>query len=142
MSISQIFISNKIGEIIQYTAEIEDLLKFSDEEILGDSGKMHIAERLTQLIADTMIDINNHLIKELKLEPVEDIQSTFYTLSDGKVLPREFSERLAPIIGLRNRIVHRYDKLDKDLFIKTLRKECSDFKKYNEIIEKFLKKIK
>lgn len=136
MSVNQAFILKKLKEIDGYIDEISDLLKSSDEEILNDRGRMHIAERLTQLIVDSMLDINNHLIKELKLES-EDLQSTFYTLRDCGIIPDDFAFRITPIVGLRNRIVHRYDKLDKVLFIRTLRKEFGDFKIYVQIIEKY-----
>lgn len=54
-------------------------------------------------------------------------------------MPKDLAFRLAPIAGLRNRIVHKYDKLDKGLFIRTLRKEYIDFQEYNREIEKQIK---
>jgi len=140
MSLSQAFIIKKLEEIDGYINEVKDLLMFSNEEILSNRGRMRIAERLIQLIVDSMLDINNHIIKELKLES-DDLQSTFYSLRNHGIFPEDFAFRIAPITGLRNRIVHRYDKLDEKLFIKTLRNEFEDFKMYVNIIGKYLETI-
>ena len=43
--------------------------------------------------------------------------------SQNKVLPKDFAKRIAPIVDLRNRLVHRYEKIDKNLFLKMLYKE-------------------
>ena len=72
MTFSELFVRKKIEKIKNYIQEIKDFLKFSDKEILIESGKMHIAERLFQLVVDRMIDINQHIIRELELKTVKD----------------------------------------------------------------------
>lgn len=139
MTFEKAFVLKKIEEIIRYLNETEDLFKFSDKEILSDSGKMHIAERLLQLIVDEMIDINQHFIKELNLKVSEDFQGTFYVLGENKILPTDFAQKIAPVVGLRNRVVHRYENLDTRLFISIFRKNLNDFKIYIKIINDYLK---
>lgn len=141
MTFQKAFIYQKLEEISGYLKEMKDFFKSSDKEILIDSGKLHIAERLLQLIVDTMIDINQHFIRELNLKISEDFQGTFYILGKEKILPKEFSQKIAPVVGLRNRIVHRYDTLDTKLFIKTFRKNYTDFEKYIQSINNYLEKI-
>lgn len=140
MTFEKAFVLKKIEEIFGYLNETEDLFKFSDKEILSDSGKMHIAERLLQLIVDEMIDINQHFIKELNLKVSEDFQGTFYVLGENKILPIDFAQKIAPVVGLRNRVVHRYETLDTRLFISIFRKNLDDFKAYIKIINDYLKK--
>lgn len=140
MSVSKLFITQKLNSISGYLSELEELLKFSDEEIKNDLGKMHIAERLFQLIADTAIDINNHFIRQLKLKIEEDLQSTFYALSNIKIFSEEFTKKIAPAVGQRNIIVHGYEKLDKNLFMKNLRNGYNDFHEYMKYIKDYLDK--
>jgi len=140
MTFNQLFVSKKIKEIEGYIEETKEFLEFSDEEILKDSGKMHIAERLVQLVVDAIIDINQDIIKELDLKPMEDFQSTFYTLAENNILPKDFAEKIAPVVAVRNRIVHGYESLDKELFIRNLRKNYFDFGKYIKLIEEYLEK--
>ncbi|OGZ37257.1 MAG: hypothetical protein A3I88_01795 [Candidatus Portnoybacteria bacterium RIFCSPLOWO2_12_FULL_39_9] len=141
MTFQKAFIFQKIEGILGYLKETEELFKFSDKEILADSGKLHIAERLLQLIVDAIIDINQHLIKELDLKVSEDFQGTFYILSENNILPTDFTAKIAPVVGLRNRIIHQYEKIDKPLFIATFRKNYPDFKKYLKFINNHLKTI-
>lgn len=141
MTFQKAFITKKIEEICNYLQEAEGLLGSSDKEILADSGKLHIAERLLQLIVDTMIDINQHLIGELNLKISDDFQGTFYILGENKILPDDFAKKIAPVVGLRNRIVHRYEELNKELFIKTIRNDFPDFEEYLKLINQYLEKI-
>jgi len=141
MTFEQAFIYKKIEDIERYLKEVKDLFKFSDKNILSDFIKSHAQERLFQLIVDAIIDINQHIIKELELtkEP-EDPQSAFYTLGENKILPEKFAFKIAPIVAVRNRIVHGYESLDKNLFAKNLRENYPDFGKYIKFITEYLNK--
>lgn len=138
MTFEKTFVKQKLDQSFGYLAEIEDLFKFPDKEIKKDSMKLHTAERLLQLIVDEIIDINQHFIKELDLKIPEDFQSTFYILGENKILPQKFAQKMAPVVGMRNRIVHRYEELDKNLFIEKFRKNISDFKIYIKTINDFI----
>lgn len=46
MTFQESFILEKLNAISQYTEEINHLFRFSIQEILNDSEKMHIAERV------------------------------------------------------------------------------------------------
>ncbi|OGF21503.1 hypothetical protein A2Y83_04470 [Candidatus Falkowbacteria bacterium RBG_13_39_14] len=141
MSFEKLFVLKKLNQLQDYIDELKDLLdKNSNKAILSNSGKMHIAERLLQLISDIMVDINQHFIKELNLKMVEDFQSTFYTLGDNNILQKKFAIKIAPVVGIRNRLVHRYEELDKKIFVEKLRDNYKDFYKYIKLINKYIKK--
>jgi uncharacterized protein YutE (UPF0331/DUF86 family) len=139
MTLEQAFINKKIEDIEGYLTKVKDLLKFSDKKILSDYIKFHAEERLFQLIVDAIIDINQHIIKETDLskEP-EDPQGVFYILGENNILPGKFAFKIAPVIAVRNRIVHGYETLDQNLFTKNLRENYTDFEKYLKYIEKYL----
>ncbi len=61
-----------------------------------------------------------------------------YFLAENKILPQAFAERIAPVVGLRNRLVHRYEKIDLDILLDTIRKNKKDFKEYTKHIFEFL----
>ena len=134
----KLFIKKNSNQIIEYLKELEAIVDKSDDEIKSNSLLYHTAERLLQLIVDSMIDINIHLIKEGKLNVPDDLQSTFLTLADNKIIPSEFADKIAPVVGVRNRLVHRYETLDKNIFITNLKKNFSDFKQYLIYIEKII----
>ena len=73
-------------------------------------------------------------------ELIEFLNLTDYILGRSKVLDEDFSRKIAPVTGLRNRIVHRYESLDKELFLEYLRKNHFDFKEYIKQVFDYLKK--
>src|SRR3989344_360560 len=132
-------VEKKISQIVEYLDELNPIVNdIPESEVIKDYFKYHTAERLFQLIVDTMLDINIHFIKENNFVVPDDMQSTFIILGDNNALPKDFALKIAPIVGLRNRIVHRYDTLNKKTFIEILKKNFNDFKEYLVLIKKSL----
>lgn len=92
-----------------------------------------------QLIVDEIIDINNHFIRYAQLRVPEDFQSAFLILAENKILPEGFARRMAPVVGLRNRLVPRYEKVDVEILLDTIRKSKDDFKQYVKHILEYLR---
>lgn len=133
-------IKRKQRHIYNYLEDLKRyVLSLSLKEVIKQTDKQYIAERLFQLIVDSMIDINTHIVK-MSEKYFDDMQSTFYILSELKILPEKFAEKIAPVVGVRNMIVHRYEKLDKKLFLQNLYKSFGDFAQYLKYIDEFLKK--
>ncbi len=133
-------IENKAVAISRYIEEIEPLLKFSNEEIKNDGTRLHASERLIQLIVDAAIDINTHIIAEKKLEVPDDYHGTFEELFRGKILTHELAKKIAPSVGLRNRIIHQYEKVDLDLMLSSAKKGITDYVEYLKQIKNFIDK--
>lgn len=142
MSIDKEIIKNKIKDIELYFKEIQPFLKMPKKEILNDYLKLRTLERNYQLIVDTMVSINTHLISALNLTAPDDFQSTFTTLGQNQILPGHFAIKLAPIVGLRNKIVHKYGEIDQGKFILDLQRESSDFQRYCRLILKYISQDK
>ena len=141
MTYDELFIRVKMKALNGYRKEIENFLKMSDDEILNDEiGKIHIGERVFQLAVDAVIDINQHIMRELDLKGAEDPQGAFYILGDEKIIPGEFAFNMAPVVSVRNRLVHGYDTFDKSLFLRNLRKGYPHFEEYLKLINEFLDK--
>lgn len=135
------FIYKKLEMLTGYIDFLEQLIADKDLEIIKkDLMLLAAIERYFQLTVDLMIDINIHIIRENNLGAPDEMQSTFKQLGEFKALDQSFAERIAPIVGARNMIVHRYDKLDKDLFLRNLKNNFSDFKTYVMEIQSFIKK--
>lgn len=134
------FIENKLEYIAQYATRLDTVLSFPDEAIGADFFKLHTLERLIQLIVDEMIDVNTHIIRHSDVKTPNDFQSTFRVLAELNIFPMDFAERIAPTVGLRNRLVHRYEEIKLDLLIQASKKEKNDFKEYILHIRTFLNK--
>lgn len=136
-------IETKLKKIREYYNEMEPILrKNTVKEIKDDHLNLRSVERQFQLIVDSIIDVNSHIISKMDLPAAEDFQSTFEILGQNKVLPIDFTLKIAPTVGLRNKIVHEYDVIDKNKFINDLKDKSGDFIEYIRQVNKFLKKIK
>ncbi len=132
-------IEKRLDTILKYCQEVDTLLEFSNNEIKDDTLKTHSLERLVQLVVDEIIDVNEYIIQVYNLPVPDDFQSTFLMLSKHNVFDEEFARQIAPVVGLRNRIVHRYEEINLELLIDTVRKEKEDFKKFVSFVLKFIK---
>lgn len=86
-----------------------------------------------------MIDINNHLLKNLGV-PVDDLRSSFELLGEKGILPKEFATKISPLTGVRNILVHQYEKINLELFLKNLRANLGDFERYFSAVVEFISK--
>lgn len=133
-------IDDKIRNIQEYLEEIKPIISTGTEEILSNIEKLRTLERNFQLIVDTAIDINMHFIAELELESPDSFQSTFDILGERKIIPYDFALKIAPAVGLRNKLVHQYEKVDRRFFIEQVKKEYQDFIEYIKQINQYLEK--
>jgi len=136
--VNKTLVLEKLNKIKEYLKEIEEIINLKTQEILKDFRNIKTLERNFQLIVDEMLDINLHLISELKLKVPSDFQSSFLIIASSKILPLKFAQKIAPVVGLRNKLVHRYEEIDKTFFIKQLKKERKDFIKYINYINRYL----
>lgn len=133
-------IKNKMEDIQAYFKEMEPILKYESREIIEDNLKIRAVERLFQLIVDTSIDINTHIITETDFNTPEDYQSTFIILGENKILPMNFAVKISPSVGLRNLIVHKYGKVDLKKMVDDIKNEIGQYLEYLKLVNEFIQK--
>lgn len=133
-------IKTKMRSIQEYLLEIEPILSLPKNQIISSVEKLRTLERNFQLIVDAMLDINIHFIRELEFSSPDNLKSTFVILAEGKILPFDFTEKISPVVGLRNILVHGYEKVDRGLFVDSFQKNRKDFDEYLRTINSFLEK--
>lgn len=135
-------VEKKLDVINEYIQELAGIIESDTKEILKNKRNIRALERVFQLIVDEMLDINLHFIREMDLKSPDDFQNTFGILADNNILPDDFAEKIAPVVGLRNKLVYRYEEVKPKFFVEQVKKEYKDFVKYLDIINRYLKKIK
>ncbi len=122
---------------------LEDMKIYLKEEknASGMSTETRYAlERVFHLAVEKMLEVNNYFIRVLNAKPVDDLQSTFISMGDLGILPQDFARKISPITGVRNILVHQYEKLDFDLFLRNLRENIGDFETYFSHVLTFIEK--
>ncbi|MEK7067060.1 MAG: HepT-like ribonuclease domain-containing protein [Patescibacteria group bacterium] len=131
-------VKSKMADMQGYLQELHPILERASREIIEDNLKLHTVERLFQVIVDTAIDINIHIIMESDFTVPDDYQSTFITLGEHKILSMDFAVKIAPSVGLRNLVVHKYGRVDIKRMVEDIRNEIGDYIDYLKFIDGFL----
>ena len=139
LGIDAALIKRKIEHILSYLEELKPIAKISFEEFVGDKRNFRTAERDLQLIVDTAVDINNHLVVASGSLPPNDYFESFIKLSNLQIFPKQFAERIAQSAGLRNRLVHEYEEIDLSRLFEDLENDIRDYQEYCEYIIKYIK---
>lgn len=135
--INKELIKNKMADIQGYFKELDVILKNETREIIEDNLKLRTVERLFQLIVDTAIDINTHIITESDFNVPDDYQSTFIVLAENKILPMDFALKICPSVGLRNLVIHKYGRVDIKKMVDDIKNEINQYLEYLKYINKF-----
>ncbi len=136
------FIRRKIKLIQEDLSELDNLARYSFDEISKDRIKFLAVERLLEKTIMRAIDINQHMIAELGRgdERVRGYEDTFYILSQLGIYSEEFAKQIASSAGLRNRLVHEYNNTRQDIIYKSVGEVISQYVKYCDFILKFIEK--
>jgi len=141
--INKELIKRKINLIQDEMINLEKLSKSSFQEIVKDFLKQAALERILERIIGRAIDINQHLIAELatkEISPPKDYRETFLKLTEIKVFPKKFAERISKSVGTRNILIHEYNKVDYSKIYSSISDCLKDYHCYCEHILEFLNK--
>lgn len=131
-------IINKLIKMEEYLGELEKFKPKSYKKYKNDQLTRYAVERLVQLIIDLALDVNNILIKRSDKYPAQDYFSSFLELIDLGILPEEFAREIAPSTGIRNRLVHEYEKINDKIVYQNLDKIIKFYFDYIKYVNKNL----
>lgn len=134
-------IRRKLSNIDEYIAEINPVLeKKSVDEIVADVLVLRAVERNFQLIVDTMLDVNTHIIATENLKSSLTMQETFLVLMRAGILSEGLVKQMAPVVGLRNKIVHEYEGISTEKFVHDIKEGMDQFGRFILEINDYLEK--
>lgn len=132
-------IKSKLGAMSLYITELMPYLeKYKNGAIALNDPEVFIIERLFQLIADAAIDINTHIITQGNLEPSDDYEGTFHILGKHNIIPLELAEKISGSVGLRNRMVHGYEKVQRKIILDDISNGIERYPEYMKHVRKFI----
>jgi uncharacterized protein YutE (UPF0331/DUF86 family) len=70
------------------------------------------AERYFQLVVDAAVELNTKILDERGIK-TETYFATFEKMKDCGLIDADLAQRIAPSVGLRNAIVHRYETVQR-----------------------------
>jgi uncharacterized protein YutE (UPF0331/DUF86 family) len=129
----------KLSVIVENLKALEVVRGQEGEQFSRDLYLRKATERLLQELIEAAIDINTHLIVGSGKAAPDDYYDSFILAGQHGLLPDELARKLAPSAGLRNRLVHEYDELDRSLVLESAKLTLSLYPRYVEAVERLLK---
>ena len=131
-------INRKLSQIVEYLTALTPLQGLSYTDYLQQPLLRYAAERLLQLLVDTAVDINAHLLVELTGTPPQDYYDSFSKAAQAGVLSVAFALSIAQSTGLRNRLVHQYEVIDHAIVHSAIAAAITQYTEYCHHITTFL----
>lgn len=138
-SLSEPFVRQKLADLSQYLAEFETLAACDLATYQRDFVKRHAIEKLIELIVEVASDINRHILDVHNAVPPQTYYSTFEEMGNLGVLPASLAVSLAATTGLRNRLVHGYEKVQHEIVYHSLKSFLRNYKRYFVLMNDHLK---
>jgi uncharacterized protein YutE (UPF0331/DUF86 family) len=107
-------IEQRLDELNERLARLIPLQSKSQSELEADPYLRDIVERNLEVAAQCCIDISNRIISIENAKKPVDYYDAIMILAEIGVIPPEFAQRLAPMAGFRNILVHEYLGIDWD----------------------------
>ena len=123
-----------------YLSELDQHAQYSLEDLTSDFVRHRAAERGLQLAAQAVMDIATHIITADYNARIQDYREAIESLGKQGVLPRELAERLAPIAGFRNILVHEYLAVDPVRLYDNLIQGRADLREFGQRIAEYLER--
>jgi uncharacterized protein YutE (UPF0331/DUF86 family) len=87
------------------------------------------AERNLQKIIEAFIDVGKMIIAEKRFREPGNNREVFLILVEKKIFSSEFMTLVDKMIGMRNIIVHGYDRINDEIVYGVLKRNLKDIKK-------------
>lgn len=127
-------IEDSLRKLKELNSEIKSLKEFKASWKHKD-----IAERNLHKIIEAIIDICKIIISLKNLKEPTTNREVFEILSENNLFPSELLELVNKMIGLRNIIVHSYDRIDDSVIYGVLKKNLKDIETIKLHFVEFLK---
>ncbi|MGE5633322.1 MAG: type VII toxin-antitoxin system HepT family RNase toxin [Caulobacteraceae bacterium] len=132
-------ICRKIGALVNYYKEFKEFTdKLDYAAYKSDIIRKRAIERDIQLIVECATDINNMILKSLKVGPSKDYFNSFVELAENNILEMEFALKIAPSTGLRNILVHEYQAIDDKIVFASINKILEYYHEYINKVSSYL----
>lgn len=137
--IDRSMIKNKIARMQEDLSHLQDFKDYTFDDIVKSYNTHKAVERIIEVIINEAIDINQHIIAEQgKKELAFNFRESFLLLADIEVYPKDFAEEISKSVGLRNILVHEYQKLDEHIFYNAIQECFAQYTKYCRYILDYL----
>ena len=128
----------KAGLIRRHLRRIKEKGGVDLEAFLSDLDRQEVISFNLHLAIENCTDLASHIISEEGLGVPGSASEMFYLLEDSGYINSQLTEKMIKAVGLRNLIVHEYDKIDLNRLFEIVLKDTKDI---NDFIASIFKRL-
>ena len=128
----------KAGLIRRHLRRIKEKGGGDLEAFLSDLDRQEVISFNLHLAIENCTDLAAHIISEEGLGVPGSASEMFYLLEDNGYINTQLTEKMIKAVGLRNLIVHEYDKIDLTRLFEIVHKDTKDI---NDFIVSIFKRL-
>jgi len=128
-----------LEEMYENLAILDELKSMPLSQFKSDKKTIKVSERCLQLSIQGLLDICHYSIANENLTRPADNREAILILGANGIIPKDFAEKIAPMAGLRNLLVHEYTKIDPARIHAQLQ-NLEDFREFSRYILKYIDK--
>ena len=126
-----------VSERIRYLEEMGREFSSFSAFRRADYKTMAAIERDLEVAIEACIDIGKIIISEKGLRPPESMRDVCQVLYENNFIDKKTLKNLEGMVGLRNILVHLYEKIDAEIIYGVLKRHLKDFNRYlKQILQK------
>ncbi|MFH0924947.1 MAG: DUF86 domain-containing protein [bacterium] len=133
-------IRDRLQVIIEALNRLEELSKLSLEEYLADYRNPRTTESYLRHVLEAMFDLGRHILAKTAAKKFIEYKEIARQLGKNKVISQGLAERLIPIAGYRNRIVHYYHEITDEELYGIIQHDLGDIWEFVRGIDAFLQR--
>lgn len=107
-------------KLTQITGYLQDLQKFHGGDFVDYVKDHYAVERLIELLVISSVDILFHLFSLRNERPSLSYSAAFLQAGELGIIDADLAARLARAAGMRNLLVHGYEKIDHQIIFNSL----------------------
>lgn len=131
-------VKRKLARIAENLKALEPIKDMKQDKYVKDLYKRKATEKLLQELIEAAIDINIHMIVQTGNPAPDDYYESFIKAGELKIISQDLAEKLAPSAGLRNRLVHEYDRIEHSMVLKAVAMAEELYPKYVKEINDYI----
>jgi len=128
----------RLEALDSYLAELDHYAQYSFDEMVSDFVKYRAVQHSLQLTAQVIFDIAAHIITADFHSRAQEYREMINELGRVGILEPEFAQRLAPLAGFRNILVHDYLMVDPVIVHDILLNGRADLREFGKQITIYL----
>ena len=132
-----------LGLLVSLREHLERLRPFQAEslpDLTKDWVKWYALLHALQILVEHVTDVGNHLLAGTGQTVPDDARIAIRQLGVSGIIPYDFAERIAPMTGFRNVVVHEYLTVDPAIVYGVLQHGLGDIQQFASYVEDYLRR--